>query len=124
MIAKVSAPKPYAVMVDGEYALPFFFPSEGTEEVVMLTAALQSNPTITYVGLEADDNLCKYSVSVDGEFVGFIHYINRADEPHPAAINAALQSNPTLIPIPVDGPVRIDQEWTYDGSTFTPVVKE
>lgn len=126
MAPKVSKVRPYALIVNGEYLFPLWYPSQGDPVVEQMTAALQSDPTIKFLEDVPEANLCRYEVFVGDDFVDYLYYL-KSGHTHvpPEAMNAALSSNPKVVPIPVDdseGPINLDQKWSYDGVSFTPIV--
>lgn len=116
----VSGTKKYALVVDGKFACEYRYPSIGTEEVERVTAILQSNPKVVITEDSPSNNVNTYNLLINEEVVGQIHYIENADiVPDPQMINAALQSNPTIVDISgLDTPSMGD---TWDGTNFTSI---
>jgi hypothetical protein len=111
----------YALFVNNDFKAMYYFPSDGGPSITAMTAALQSNPTITFDGFD-EENTNVYSVSVGQDAVGklfipasvnteFLEYINNR--------NYAFQNNPTVVWIASETPVPIDNKYSYDGNTLT-----
>jgi hypothetical protein len=116
----VSGTKKYALVVDGKFACEYRYPSIGTEEVERVTATLQSNPKVVITEDSPSNNVNTYNLLINEEVVGQIHYVENADIiPDPQMINAALQSDPTVVDITeIDLPSE-PYNWTWDGTTFS-----
>jgi hypothetical protein len=110
----------YALFVDNEFACVFYFPATGDDYTDRTTAALQSNPTIT---LDADSdipNTYKYSVHVEGEYVGPLYLLKEIERYPVERTNAALQSNPKVVWIDTDTLVASESKWKLEGTKAVP----
>jgi hypothetical protein len=111
----------YALFVNGIFKSMYYFPSDGGESVVAMTAALKSDPTIIFDSFDGE-NTNSYFVSVGQDYVGklfvpksvnteFSEYINDR--------NYAFQNNPTVVWINSETPVPIHSKYYYDGNNLT-----
>lgn len=118
VLAKVES---YALFVDNVFKAMYYFPSVGSDANKAMTAALQSNPTITFDG---DDGAVTniYSVSVEEDYVGKIYVSTPSDvkfKDYFIDRNYALQNNPTVVWIDSETLIPIDAKYSYDGNTLT-----
>jgi hypothetical protein len=112
----------YALFVNNTFKAMYYFPAEGFESALAITAALQSNPTIVFDGFDGN-NTNIYSVFVEEEEIGqlyiptvitttdFQEYINDR--------NFAFQNNPTVVWVNSETLIPIDAKYSYDGNTLT-----
>jgi hypothetical protein len=111
----------YALVVDNKFACFFKYPLEGNQIIENNTVALKSNPKITLSNEEPLlEKINRYSLIIDSEIIGtFSHIKNEFGGPLAEAINAALQSDPTVVDITeIDLPSE-PYNWTWDGTTFS-----
>lgn len=109
----------YAVFVDNNFEGIFYYPTSDSAHSIMITAALQSNPTITLDDESETPNAYRYSVFVEDDYVGKIYLRKEIDGYDVAKINNALQNNPTLVWINSNTLPRPETKWSYDGNTLT-----
>ena len=111
----------YAVFVNSNFKCIYYFPSDGLESVSAMTAALKSNPTITFDSFDGE-NTNAYSVYVGQDFAGklfipasvnteFSEYINNR--------NYAFQNNPIVVWIDSETTIPIDSIYSYDGEILS-----
>jgi hypothetical protein len=110
----------YAIFVEEEFAGIFYYIASGSQHNMIMTKALQSNPKIV---LDDDEDipfhLYRYSVFVEDEYVEKIYLVKHIDGHDVAKINAALQSDPTLVWIESDTLPKSNTKWSYIDNTLT-----
>jgi len=115
---KLSDIKKYALVVNDEYATSFYYASKGSSEVELVTAALQSNPTIVSIPSDTPSS-GKYNIFINNELVGFFYYVNdNSLYSNAEAITAALSSDPIVVDITDKGTPSSDKKWTWTGTEF------
>lgn len=113
----------YALFVNNTFKAMYYYPSGGGLANQAMTAALQSNPTITFDG---DDGAVTniYSVFVEEDYVGKLFISPPSDtnfKDYFVDRNYALQNNPTVVWIDSETLIPIDTKYSYDGNTLTPI---
>jgi hypothetical protein len=111
----------YALFVDNTFKAMYYYPSGGSPANQAMTAALQSNPKITFDGNDgAVTNI--YSVFVEEDYVGKLFISPPSDtkfKDYFADRNNAFQNNPTVVWIDSETLIPIDAKYSYDGNTLT-----
>jgi hypothetical protein len=111
----------YALFVNNIFKAMYYYPSDGNSANQAMTAALQSNPKITFDG---DDGAVTniYSVFVEEDYVGKLFVSPPLDEKFKDYFvdrNYALQNDPTVVWIDSEILIPIDNKYSYDGNTLT-----
>lgn len=105
----------YGLLVDENHVATMFFPASGDETAVMLTAALQSDPSIVLDQDSDIPNTYRYSVFVGDEYAGKLY---QKIDTRLAEINAGLQNSPKVVWIQTDYPVVSSMTWRYEDGAF------
>lgn len=111
----------YALFVDGNFKSMYYYPSDGGPSVAAMTAALQSNPTITFDGFDGE-NTNVYSVSVGVDAVGKLFIPASTNTEFSDSIanrNFAFKNNPTVVWVDSETLIPIDSKYSYDGNALT-----
>jgi hypothetical protein len=111
----------YAIFVNGNFKCMYYFPSDGRLSVAVMTAALQSNPTIIFDGFDGE-NTNSYSVYAEQDFAGKLFIpasVNTEFSQYIDDRNYAFQNNPTVVWIDSEAPMPINSIYSYDGNTLT-----
>ncbi len=111
----------YALFVNDIFKAMYYYPSGGAAANQAMTAALQSNPKITFDG-DDDAGTYIYSVFVEEDYVGKLFISPPADAKFNGYIadrNFAFQNNPTVVWIDSETLIPIDTKYSYDGNTLT-----
>lgn len=110
----------YALIINGEFACQYKHPSEGPAGAERITAILQSDPKIILAeGMPDEYGINTYNLLIENETVGQIFYhTDPSIVVNPEMINAALQSDPTIVDI-TDIDPQPQVGWLWDGNTFT-----
>jgi hypothetical protein len=106
----------YGIFVEDVYAATFFVPTERDKWSVKITAALCSNPRIVLDSESDIPNCYRYSVYVEDEYVDKLYQKTEPAFFYP--INAALQSNPTIVLIESGPNINPSMSWTYSNNAF------
>jgi hypothetical protein len=106
----------YGIFVEDVHAATFFVPTEKDEWSVKITAALSSNPRIVLDPESDIPNCYRYSVYVEDDYVDKLYQKTEPEFFHP--INAALQSNPTIVLIESGPEINPGMSWTHSNNTF------
>ncbi len=111
-----SKPKAYALFNNNQFSSILYYPSEGEEQFVMLTAALQSNPTISIDETNDIPTTTKYSVFVGEDYAGSLNILKGVINGYDFdPLHTSLQNNPTVVWINSEILPRPDTKWSYDG---------
>lgn len=115
-----SKPKAYALFNNSEFSTILYYPSEGSEQFSMITAALQSNPTIAVYQDNDIPTTNKYSVLVEDDYAGSLNILKTGvNSDYLDLLHNSLQNNPTVVYIDLDILPEINTKWSYDGTSLT-----
>ena len=102
----------YALFVNNTFKAMYYYPSDGSSSNQAMTAALQSNPKITFDGDDgAQTNI--YSVFVEEDYVGKLFISPPSDKRFKDYFvdrNYAFQNNPTVVWIESEILIPIDNK--------------
>lgn len=111
----------YALFVDNIFEAMYYYPSDGGPINQAITAALQSNPKITFDGSDGTTTNI-YSVFVGEDYVGKL-FVSPPSDPkfgdYFVKRNFALQNNPTVVWIDSETLIPIEAKYSYDGNVLT-----
>lgn len=108
----------YALFVNNEFVTIFYYPSEGGEQFISMTAALKSNPRVVLDNSNSVQSVNKYSVFVDNDYAGYLFIIKEDPRYNLDSLHWALQNNPVFVWIESDAPVHPSTRWSYNNNVL------
>jgi hypothetical protein len=87
----------YALFVNNEFKSMMYYPSEGNDDFVRMTAALQSSPKIILDKTNIVESVHQYSVFVEEEYAGFLFILKEDPRYDLSKLHDALQNDPVIV---------------------------
>lgn len=111
----------YALFVDNVFSTIIYYPSDGSDQAVRVTAALKSSPTIVLDQSNNVESINKYSIFVDGEYADYLFIPKENPAFDLATLHNALQSNPTVVWIDSPTLPHPTSKWSYENNILSQV---
>lgn len=109
----------YALFVNNEFKSMMYYPSEGNDDFVRMTAALQSSPQIVLDNTNIVDTVHKYSVFVEQEYAGFLFILKEDPRYDLSKLHYALQNNPTIVWVDSEVLPPLTSKFEYKDNVLT-----
>jgi len=111
--------KAYALFVNEEFSSILYYPSEGSEDFVRITAGLKSNPRIILNTSNIVDTVNDYNIFVESDYVGNLFLLKENPHYDISSLHLALQNNPKVVWIDSDVLPTPDTKYTYQNNILT-----
>jgi hypothetical protein len=111
----------YALFVNEEFRTTMYYPSEGSEQALRTTAALQSSPSISLDTSNKIDSVNIYLISVDDEYVDSLIISKENPAFDLSTLHNALSSDPLVVWIESDILPNPLTKWSYENGILSVV---
>jgi hypothetical protein len=111
--------KAYALFVDQEFKCLMYYPSEGSDDFIRITAGLKSNPRIILNEANQISNINDYYIFVEDDYVGNLFLLKENIQYDMNNLHNALQNNPTVVWIDSDTLPKPNSKWSYINNILT-----
>ena len=109
----------YALFNDGEFSTIMYYPSDGNDDFVAITAALKSNPIIVLDTENTVQSVNKYNIFVEDDYAGFLFILKEDERFDLSVLHASLLNNPTVVWIQSDILPKPGTKYSYENNILT-----